>query len=141
MMRTSTLWRVASMYHYGGRKDLAAPLMKKAIEAGEKEIARLEKANPDDYQIPAMLGQLGYMYRQSGDLANAERSFVKAIAIAQKKRSTRAGRARSPTQARAGQAEGGARAAREGEDRDDQDLADLVDGLQHADRRRAARDG
>jgi CHAT domain-containing protein len=85
MMRISTMWSVASMYFYGGRKDLAQPLMKKAIEAAEQEIARLEKTSPDDYQIPSMLGQVGYMYRQSGDLANAEKSFVKTIAIAQKK--------------------------------------------------------
>jgi CHAT domain-containing protein len=85
MMRISTMWSVASMYHYGGRKDLAQPLMKKAIAAGEQEIARLEKANPDDYQVPALLGQIAYMYRQSGDLANAERAFLKTIAIAERK--------------------------------------------------------
>jgi CHAT domain-containing protein len=86
MMKISTTWAVASMYFYGGRKDLAQPLMKKAIATAEAEIARLEKDKPDDYQIPAMLGQLGYMYRQSGDLANAEKSFVKTIAIAEAKK-------------------------------------------------------
>jgi CHAT domain-containing protein len=85
MLRTSTLWSVAAMYSYGGRKDLAQPLMKKAIAMAEQEIARLEKDKPDDYQIPALLGQVGYMYRQSGDLANAEKAFTKTIAIAEKK--------------------------------------------------------
>jgi CHAT domain-containing protein len=86
MMKISTMWSVASMYHYGGRKDLSQPLMKKAIEAAEKLIAELEKDKPDDYQVPAMLGQVGYMYRQIGDLANAEKSFKKTIAIAEKKK-------------------------------------------------------
>ena len=86
MMRISTMWAVASMYFYGGRKDLAQPLMKKATEAADKEIARLEKDSPDDYQIPALLGQVGYMYRQMGDLANAEKAFIKKIAIAERKK-------------------------------------------------------
>src|SRR5690606_35306077 len=37
------------------------------------------------YQIPSLLGQLGYMYRQSGDLVSAEKTIMKAIANAQKK--------------------------------------------------------
>ncbi len=86
MMKISTMWSVAAMYHYGGRKDLAQPLIKKAIEAAEQEIARLEKSSPDDYQLPAMLGQVGYMYRQAGDLTNAEKSFLKTIAIAERKK-------------------------------------------------------
>lgn len=85
MMRTSTMWSVAATYSYGGRKDLAQPLMKKAIATAQQEIARLEKDKPDDYQIPALLGQVGYMYRQSGDLVNAEKAFAKTIAIADRK--------------------------------------------------------
>lgn len=85
ILRISTMWSVASMYFYGGRKDLAQPLIKRAIGVAEAEIAKLEKANPDDYQIPSLLGQLGYMYRQSGDLVSAEKTIMKAIAIAQKK--------------------------------------------------------
>lgn len=85
MMKVSTMWGVASQYYYGGRKDLAAPMIKKTIELADKEIARLEKDKPDDYQLPALLGQVGYMYRQSGDLANAEKAFVKTIAFAEAK--------------------------------------------------------
>src|SRR5690606_27615274 len=73
MMRISTMWSVASQYFYGGRKDLAQPLIKRTIGVAEAEIKKLEQANPDDYQIPALLGQLGYMYRQAGDLAAAEK--------------------------------------------------------------------
>jgi len=47
----------------------------------EKEIARLEKDKPDDYQISSMLGQLGFNYRTTGDLANAEKTLTKAIAL------------------------------------------------------------
>ncbi|HEY5950176.1 MAG TPA: tetratricopeptide repeat protein, partial [Kofleriaceae bacterium] len=86
MMQISTMWSVAAMYYYGGRKDLAQPLMKKAIDAAEKQIAQLEKDKPDDYQLPALLGQVGYMYRQNGDLANAEKAFKKTIAIAEQKK-------------------------------------------------------
>jgi len=86
MMKTSTMWGVAAQYYWGGRKDLALPLIKKTIVEAEKEIAKLEKDAPDDYQIPALLGQLGYMYKQSGDLANAEKAFGKTIAIAEKKK-------------------------------------------------------
>lgn len=85
MMRLATMWAAASMYFYGGRKDLAQPLIKRTVDVGEKEIERLEKANPDDYQVPALLGQVGYMYRQSGDLAKAEQAFGRAIAIAERK--------------------------------------------------------
>ncbi|HEX7840399.1 MAG TPA: CHAT domain-containing tetratricopeptide repeat protein, partial [Kofleriaceae bacterium] len=81
MQRGSTLWMIVSLYHYGGRDDLAQPLIKKAIALYESEIARLEKDKPDDYQIPALLGQLGYTYRQSGDLERAEKTFDKVIAI------------------------------------------------------------
>ena len=85
MMRASTLWGVAAVYHYGGREDLAKPLSKKVIEMFEKEIAVLEKTTPDDYQILSMLGQLGMNYRQLDDLANADRVLSKAIAIETKK--------------------------------------------------------
>lgn len=85
MMRISTMWSVASQYFYGGRKDLAQPLIKRTIGVAEAEIKKLEQANPDDYQVPALLGQLGYMYRQAGDLAAAEKTFMRTIAIAEKK--------------------------------------------------------
>ncbi len=85
MIKASTLWSVASMYHYGGRDDLAGPLTKRVIEMYTKEIARLEKDAPDDYQIPAMLGQLGFQYRQQNDLVNADLTLTRAVAIGVKK--------------------------------------------------------
>jgi CHAT domain-containing protein len=85
VQRGSTMWMIVSLYHYGGRDDLAQPLLKKAIELYEGEIARLERDKPDDYQLPGLIGQLGYIYRQSGDLARAEQTFEKVIALDQKR--------------------------------------------------------
>jgi CHAT domain-containing protein len=85
MLRGSTLWMIVSLYHYGGRDDLAEPLVKKAIDLYESEIARLERDKPDDYQLPMLIGQLGFTYRQRGDLAHAEQEFEKVIALDQKR--------------------------------------------------------
>ncbi|MBA3455615.1 MAG: CHAT domain-containing protein [Deltaproteobacteria bacterium] len=85
MMGASMLWGVAAVYHYGGREDLAKPLSKKVIEMFEKEIAALEKTNPDDPQILSMLGQLGMNYRQLDDLANADKALSKAVALEAKR--------------------------------------------------------
>jgi CHAT domain-containing protein len=85
MLRGSTLWMIVSLYHYGGRDDLAKPLVKKAIELYETEIARLEHDKPDDFQLPGLIGQLGFTYRQSGDLAHAEQAFEKVIALDEKR--------------------------------------------------------
>ncbi|HMG52033.1 MAG TPA: CHAT domain-containing protein, partial [Kofleriaceae bacterium] len=85
MLRGSTLWMIVSLYHYGGRDDLAKPLVAKAIDLYNSEIARLERDKPDDYQLPALLGQLGFTYRQSGDLARAEQAFERVIALDEKR--------------------------------------------------------
>lgn len=77
----ATLWGVAAQYHYGGRDDLAAPLRKRVIALFTKEIDRLEKTNPDDPMLSSMIGQLGFQYREEGDLANAEKQFRRAIAL------------------------------------------------------------
>lgn len=79
------LWSVASQYSYGGRPDLAAPLQKQVTDIYTKEIARMEKANPDDPMLPGLVGQLGFSYRNANDLANAEKWVEKAIAIQKKK--------------------------------------------------------
>ena len=84
-MRASMLWGVAAVYHYGGREDLAKPLTKKVIEMFEKEVAQLEKTKPDDPQIPGILGQLALNYRQLDDLAGADKSLSKAVAIETKR--------------------------------------------------------
>ena len=85
LVQASTLWGIASMYHYGNRDDLAAPLTKRAIELYEKEIARREQETPDDPQLPALLGQLGFVYRQTGDLGRAETTLGRAVAAGRKR--------------------------------------------------------
>jgi CHAT domain-containing protein len=82
----STLWSVAATYHFGGRDDLAKPVIERALDVFDKEIARLEKDKPDDYQIPSMLGMSAYMLQQIGDLPRAADRMQKAIAIDEKAR-------------------------------------------------------
>ncbi|MDB4960126.1 MAG: tetratricopeptide repeat protein [Myxococcales bacterium] len=85
MTRASMMWGVAAMYHYGEREDLARPLSKRVVDMFQKEIAQLEKANPDDPQIVAMLGQLGMNYRQLDDLANADKVLSRAVSLEDKR--------------------------------------------------------
>ena len=85
MTKAGTLWGVASMYHYGGREDLAAPLRKKVVDHYTAEVQRLEKANPDDPMLASMLGQLGYTYRQANDIPNADKFLSRAVALDEKK--------------------------------------------------------
>ncbi len=80
-MLASTYWGIAAQYHYGGRDDLAKPLTQKAIDLFTKEIARLEKDKPDDPTLPSMVGQLGYQYRQMGDLAKAEEYLNRSVEL------------------------------------------------------------
>jgi CHAT domain-containing protein len=82
---TAMLWSVAAQYSYGGRADLAAPLQKQVTDLYTKEIARLEKTNPDDAYLPGLVGQLAFSYRQANDFANAEKWMEKAIALQKKK--------------------------------------------------------
>jgi CHAT domain-containing protein len=82
---TATLWGIASQYSYGGRPDLAAPLQKQVTDIYTKEIARMEKATPDDVMLPGLISQLGFAYRNAQDLANAEKWLEKAIALQKKK--------------------------------------------------------
>lgn len=77
----ATYWGTAAMYHYGGRDDLAKPLSQKAIAIYTKEIARLEKDKPDDPMLPSLVGQLGYQYRQMGDLAKAEELLDRSVKL------------------------------------------------------------
>ncbi|MCW5802235.1 MAG: CHAT domain-containing protein [Deltaproteobacteria bacterium] len=83
--QAATLWGIASMYHYGGRDDLAGPLSKRAAAMLDGEIQRLEKANPDDPMISGLLGQLGFNYRAMNDLANAEKAFERSVALDDKR--------------------------------------------------------
>ncbi|HLK91959.1 MAG TPA: CHAT domain-containing tetratricopeptide repeat protein [Polyangia bacterium] len=79
LVQGSTLWGIASQYHYGGRDDLATPLTKRAVELYEQDVARREKATPPDPQLPTLLGQLGFVYRQTGDLPRAEATLTRAV--------------------------------------------------------------
>ena len=85
LVQASTLWGIASMYHYGKRDDLAAPLTRRAVDLYEKEIARRQKETPDDAQLPSLLGQLGFVYRQTGDLARAEATLARAVEAGRKR--------------------------------------------------------
>lgn len=80
-----TYWGVAAQYHYGGRDDLARPLTQKVIDIYTKEIAKLEKTKPDDPMIPALMGQLGFQFRQQGDLEKAEKWLAKSVALDEKR--------------------------------------------------------
>ncbi|HVK82476.1 MAG TPA: CHAT domain-containing protein [Kofleriaceae bacterium] len=81
----ATMWGVAAQYHYGGRDDLAAPLRKRVIALFTKEIDRLEKTKPDDPMLSSLIGQLAFQYREEGDLVNAEKQLVRAIALDEKR--------------------------------------------------------
>ncbi len=80
-----TIWGVAAQYHWGKRDDLALPLMKKAIDVYDKEIAKLLKDKPDDWSISSMLGMSGYMLRVMGDYAGAEQRMQQAVDRDEKK--------------------------------------------------------
>jgi CHAT domain-containing protein len=85
MLLGSTIWSVAAQYHWGGRDDLAQPLIKRALDVYDKEIARLLKDSPDDYQISSMLGMSAYMLQQMNDFKGAEDRFRKTIERDEKK--------------------------------------------------------
>jgi CHAT domain-containing protein len=81
----SAIYNVAITYHYGHRDDLAQPLLKRALDLYDGEIARLEKDKPDDPQLPGMLGMSSYMLHAQGDDSGAEKQIVKAIALDEKR--------------------------------------------------------
>ncbi len=83
--RAGIAWGVSAVYHAGGRDDLAAPLVKRVIALYEDEIARLEKANPDDTMLPVYLGSLGMIHRQRGDAPAAEQVLARAVAAGRKR--------------------------------------------------------
>lgn len=85
IMQGSTMMSIASIYHYGNRDDLAKPLQKKVVDLYEKEIDRLEKNKGQDWEISSLLGQLGFIQRQNGDLAAAEKTLDRAVAIDMKR--------------------------------------------------------
>jgi CHAT domain-containing protein len=80
IQRTSTLYGIAMQLQFGGRADLAKPLLAQAKAIYEQEIQRLERDAPDDYMLDSMYGMLGYLYRQDEDYATAEAMFEKGIA-------------------------------------------------------------
>jgi CHAT domain-containing protein len=80
----STMYGVASQYHMSHRDDLALPIEKQILEMYDKEIARLEKDKPDDFQITSMLGLSGYLAQQMNDLPGAEDRLHRAMDIDEK---------------------------------------------------------
>ncbi len=89
--RVSTIWMIAMQYSMGGRKDLGAPLYKQAIDMTDAELAKLEKANPDDWNIPGLLSMLGSMHRFNGDYVKAEESYLRYAKWSAKKGTTYTG--------------------------------------------------
>ncbi len=77
MMRVTTIWTIGIQYQYGGRKDLAAPLFKKAIDMTDAEIANLQKTKPDDFQLASLMSMVGSMHRQNNDYAKAEAAYLR----------------------------------------------------------------
>lgn len=75
---------VASIYHYGGRDDLATPVRKRVSDMYLKEIARLDKDKPDDPQLPGMVGVLGFGYSQAEDWPNADKWLTRAVEMDEK---------------------------------------------------------
>jgi CHAT domain-containing protein len=80
-----TIWGVAAMYHWGGRDDLAKPLMKRVVGMYDTEIARIERDKPDDWSLGSMLGMSGYLYQQMGDATGADQRLTRAIALDEKR--------------------------------------------------------
>ena len=78
-------WMVASIYHRGGRDDLAKPLVARSLEIFDQEIGKLEKDKPDDWELPVMLSNSASVLRQMGDLDGAERRLRRAIELDDKR--------------------------------------------------------
>ena len=85
LMVGNTIWGVAAMYHWGGRDDLATPMMKRVVTMYDAEVARLERDKPDDWSLGSMLGMSAYMYQQMGDLPAARTRFERAVERDEKK--------------------------------------------------------
>ena len=85
ILRASTIWIIANQYQWGNRKDLAGPLFKKAIDMTDVELARVEKATPDDWQIASLLSSLGAMHRFNNDYVKAEEAYLRYEKWATKK--------------------------------------------------------
>src|SRR5262249_46414991 len=85
LLQASTLWGIGSMCHRGGGEARAKPLTKRAVDLYDRAVARREKEAPDDPQLPTLLGQLGFVYRQMGDLPRAEATLVRAVAAGRKR--------------------------------------------------------
>lgn len=72
---------LASRYHfsYPARDDLAKPLRKQVIDLYKGEVARLEKDKPDDFQLGAAYGQIGWQYYQEEDWPNTQLWMQKSV--------------------------------------------------------------
>ena len=85
-MRAGTMWAAAMQYHYGGREDLAKPLVTRIIDLYTQDIARLERDKPDDPMLTVEQVMLAINYRNIEDLPHARAMFEEAVARDTKQR-------------------------------------------------------
>ncbi|MGE5182024.1 MAG: CHAT domain-containing protein [Acidobacteriota bacterium] len=76
---------VASLFHNGGRDDVAKPLYAQGKLLGEQEIARIEKASgADAAALDPLLFSVGWMLYESGDHAGADAIYTRLVALQEK---------------------------------------------------------
>lgn len=83
-VRASTVYGVASVYHYGGRPDLAKPLFEKARTIYREQIAVKEKAGAKGYELSGLYTMLAMMEKSLGNLDEARAALTRGIAIEEK---------------------------------------------------------
>jgi CHAT domain-containing protein len=71
----------AMQYHYAGRDDLAAPLVKRVLAVYEPEIQRLEATHSDLSTLGSLLMQDASVHEQMHDVAAAEELYQRAVAV------------------------------------------------------------
>jgi CHAT domain-containing protein len=83
-VRASTVYGVASVYHYGGRPDLAKPLFEKARTIYREQIAVKEKAGAKGYELSGLYTMLAMMEKSLGNFDEARQALTRGIAIEEK---------------------------------------------------------
>lgn len=82
--RAATLYSVGSVYHYGGKPELARPLFARAREVYAAQIADKERAGAKGHELSSPYTMLAMMEKSLGDLEAARRALERAIAIEEK---------------------------------------------------------
>lgn len=82
--RAATLFGVGSVYHYGGRPELARPLFTRAREVYLEQVAEKERAGAKGHELSSPYTMLAMMEKSLGDLEAARRALERAIAIEEK---------------------------------------------------------